>query len=121
VSKKILTRDDILQISDIKVEEVHVPEWGGYVYVRTLTAAERDQFEQDIVEIKGKKVVTKDNVRAKLVARAVCNPETKERIFTDQDIDALSKKSSAALGRIYNVASKLSGLSEEDVEELAKN
>jgi len=121
VSKKILSRDDILKISDIKVEEVHVPEWGGYVYVRTLTAAERDKFEQDIIEIKGKQVLTKDNIRAKLVARAVCNPETKERIFTDKDVEALSKKSGAALSRIYNVAAKLSGLSDEDLGELAKN
>jgi len=46
----LLTRDAILEAQDLQHEEVYIPEWGGSVRVRTLTGAERDAFEQSIVD-----------------------------------------------------------------------
>ena len=47
-------RDNILSASDLAREQVETPEWepAGVpaVFVRALTAAERDQFEQGLVE-----------------------------------------------------------------------
>ena len=40
-----LNREAILAAEDLPRELVEVPEWGGAVYVRALTGAERDQFE----------------------------------------------------------------------------
>ena len=37
------------------------------------------------------------------------------------DISVLGQKSAAALQRVFNVAQRLSGFSDEDLEELAKN
>ena len=45
----ILTRDQILQANDLVTETVEVPEWGGSVFVKSLTGVERDQFEAAIV------------------------------------------------------------------------
>ena len=102
-------------------ELVEVPEWGGAVYVRALTGAERDQFEASIVEQRGRDVrMNMRNIRAKLVALTVVD-EDGQRIFTDDDVAALGGKSAAALDRLFAVAQRLSGLSMEDVEELAKN
>jgi primosomal protein N'' len=117
----LLTRDAILQAQDLPTEQVHVPEWGGDVLVRALTGAERDRFEQSIVEQRGKSTrMNLQNIRAKLVALTVVD-EQGNRIFKDEDVKWLGNKSAAALDRIFEVAQRLSGLRDEDVEELAKN
>lgn len=116
-----LNREAILAAEDLPRELVEVPEWGGAVYVRALTGAERDQFEASIVEQRGRDVrMNMRNIRAKLVALTVVD-EGGQRIFTDDDVAALGGKSAAALDRLFAVAQRLSGLSKEDVEELAKN
>jgi hypothetical protein len=118
---KILTRDAILQAQDLPRELVDVPEWGGSVYVRALTGAERDAFETSIVEQRGKSTkMNLKNIRAKLVALTVVDEEG-NRIFSDSDASALGKKSAAALDKVFEVAQRLSGLRPEDVEELSKN
>ncbi|HPU35056.1 MAG TPA: hypothetical protein PK184_20370 [Phycisphaerae bacterium] len=118
---KLLTRDDILNAQDLPTERVAVPEWSGEVIVRGLTAAERDAFEQSIVETRGKNTrMNLKNIRAKLVAMTVVD-EQGNRIFSDEDAELLGKKSAAALDRIFSVAQRLSGLRPEDVEELVGN
>jgi len=121
-SKVFLTRDDIMAINDLPCEDVLIPEWGNrYVRVRGLTGAERDQFEQSIVEARGKDTrVNLRNIRAKLVALCVVDEEGK-RLFKDEDAELLGRKSAVALNRIFEVAQRLSGLRPEDVEELAGN
>ena len=42
-------------------------------------------------------------------------------MFTDADVVALGAKSAAALDRIYDVATRLSGITDEDVEEIAED
>jgi len=118
---KILTRDAILQAEDLPRELVEVPEWGGCVYVRTLTGTERDAFEASVVEQRGKSTkMNLRNIRAKLVALTVVDEEG-NRIFSDADVGQLGKKSAVVLDRLFEVAQRLSGLKDEDVEELAKN
>lgn len=114
----LLKRDFILGVSDLKVETVEVPEWGGSVLVRGMTGAERDAFEKSVLVRKGKDTqVNLSNARAKLVALSVVD-ESGKRMFTDSDVIVLGTKSASALSRIFNVASRLSGITEEDVEEL---
>ena len=117
----LLTRQQILDAQDIESQVVEVPEWGGSVMVQGLTGTERDHFESALLKGRGKNTtLNMQNVRAKLVAESVVNGDG-ERMFTDQDVGALGAKSAAALDRVFSVAQKLSGITTEDVEELAKN
>lgn len=117
----LLGRNDILGFDDIKTEDVSVPEWGGVVRVKAMNGFERDAFEGSLVETRGKmQVVKMDNVRAKLVAKTVID-ENGDLIFTVGDIEALGRKSAAALDRVFSVAQRLSKISDTDVEELIKN
>lgn len=117
----LLTRDQILGADDLLFEDVPVPEWGGTVRVRGLSGAERDDFEAGVVQVKGKKTsMNLRNLRARLVALAVVGADGK-RLFADSDVRALGHKSAAALQRVFEAAQRLSGLSDEDVEELTKN
>ena len=117
----MLNKKSILQCDDLPKELVSVPEWGGDVFVRTLSGTERDMFEQSMMEGKGKnREMNLKNIRARLAVLTICT-EDGTRLFEAKDVDALGKKSAAALDRIFSVSQKLNGLSGEDVEELAGN
>jgi hypothetical protein len=117
----LLTKEEILQAEDLPTEDVEVPEWGGTVRVRTLKGYERDKFEESITDQQGKTTrVIAEHLRAKLVALSVVD-EDGTRLFDEQDVRRLSGKSAKALDRVFAVAQRLSGISNDDVEELVKN
>lgn len=122
---KPLTAADILAEQPLATEWVPVPRWGGKVLVRELTGTERDRFEGSIVVQKGKQRTTNtENIRAKLCQATMVDPTDpakKRPLFTQKQVDALGKKDAASLDLIYDVAARLSGLSDKDVEELAGN
>jgi hypothetical protein len=121
-----LSRDAILQANDLETREVHVPEWADpvtgddLVIVRALSGKERDAYESSMVQQRGKEMIRNlANIRAKLVVKCVVD-ENGERLFADQDANALGQKSAAALDRVFEVAAELSRLTDEDIEELGK-
>lgn len=117
----MLSKEAIFACNDIKVEIVPVPEWSGEVKVRGLSARERDDYEGSLIDARKKgATVNLANMRAKLVALSVVD-DAGQRLFSDADIAKLGEKSAASLDRIYGVAQRLSGMSDADQEELAKN
>lgn len=117
----LLTKELILQVQDVQIELIEVPEWGGAVYVKGLTGAERDAFESTIIQQKGKsQTVNMRNVRAKLLQLTIVD-EKGNRLFSAEDIGALGSKSAKAIERLFEAASRLSGISAADAEELSKN
>lgn len=117
----ILNRDDILNADDIHTITVEVPEWGGSVLVRPLTGEQRDAYEQSNIEQRkgGQTRLNLRNARARLVALCVVG-EDGRALFSKADVDALGRKSAAALDRVYEAARDGSGLSEADLEESAE-
>lgn len=102
---------------DLTRELVEVPEWGGAVYVRGLTATEYDAITVSTIEGRGKNHhVNLANLRVKIVAASVVD-EDGNRLFSDSDIKALGNKSAAALQRVFSVAQRLSGLGDDAVEQ----
>jgi hypothetical protein len=110
----ILSREQILAGSDLPKELVPTPEWGGDVYVRTMTAGERDRWESEHF------ADPKTDVRGRLAAFTLCD-EQGNRLFTSADIGALSALSCKPLARIWDVAIRLNRVTRGDVEELEKN
>lgn len=110
----MLSRDQILSADDRKRQEVGVPEWGGSVHVRVMSASERDKFEAAFLADKSK------DVRARIAAYVICD-EAGAPLFSEADIPALGAKSAAALDRVFSVAMRINKLSDRDIEELAKN
>lgn len=121
-----LTAAAILAAQDLRREWVEVPEWGGGVYVQAMPGLALDQYEQRMlarrtVEKDGKTVkINLDNTRAELVVLTACD-EQGAPIFTLDQVEALGKKSGAALNRVVTAAQRLNGMTEKDVEQLAKN
>lgn len=115
---KVLDRNAIFSVHDIKTEKVFIPEWKGSVFVRGLTAYERDDFESSLLDQSKKRTrISMRNARARLVVMAAVN-EDGSQMFSEDDIPMLSLKSAIAVDRIYEVASAMAGLGDEDLEEL---
>ena len=123
-----LTKEAILAIDDRLYEDVEVPEWrtegskdAPLVRVRSLSGMELDKFQASILTGKGKnRDVNLKALRSKLVALTVVDG-LGDPLFTDADIQALGNKNASALNRIFQKAQELSGLNEEEVEEMVKN
>jgi len=112
-----LTKDQILAADALGLLEVQVPEWGGSVFVRVMSVGERDSYENDWMVNKNKGV---DNFRSKFLQRVLCD-EKGDLLFQPDEIDLLAKKSARATIRVWEAAMKHNALSDDDVEELAKN
>jgi hypothetical protein len=108
-----LSKDDFLAISYVKTEEVPLPEVTSSIFVRTMSGAEREKFEE---------ACTKDlpNIRARLIVATACDAQG-ERIFSEAHLAAVTSKPAVMLIRIFDAAAKLNGLSKADVDELEKN
>jgi hypothetical protein len=117
----LLSADQILAAEDRTYEDVPVPEWGGEVRLRSLSGAERDEYEQGLVRQVGNKQVTDArNARAKLVALCAVN-EDGSLLFTKAQVIKLGSKNAAALQRLFDVACRMNGFTEDDVRELEGN
>ena len=131
----MLTRDQILAAQDITTEEVIVPQWGGIVLVRGMSGTERDAFEASVVVEQPVKSnnraqrrakrgqtefkVNRENLRAKVCAWCIVD-ENGDRLFSDGDVEAIGAKSGAAIDTVYNLAARLSGISDDDIDDLAE-
>lgn len=107
----------ILGADDLEHRDVPVPEWGGTVRVRGLTARERDQFEFAVAL--ARKDATQANVRASFVGRAIVDADGR-RVLTDGQIGQLAAKSATAVDRVMDVVRELSGMGDDAVEDAAE-
>lgn len=99
-------------------ERVYVKELDETYILRGMTGAERDAFEASCFEGKGKRRdFSMKNLRAKLVACCVID-EDGARLFSDEDAAVLGEIRADILDRLFSVAQRLSGLRQEDVDEL---
>jgi hypothetical protein len=115
----MLTAADILGADDCgKRQKVKVPEWGGEVFVKIMTGAERDQWELEATDLLANPKSA--NIRAFLCALTICDDKG-ARLFSDDQIAELGKKSSVALERIFQVAREINKVNDTDLEELEKN
>lgn len=117
-----LTREAILGIDDLTRERVEIKEWGGEVYVRTITGQERDWLDASMFDDDGKPRSVGErlqNYRGRLVALATCKADGSS-IFSLADAEALGKKSVKALDRIVEVAQRLNAITDEEIQALTK-
>lgn len=119
-----LSADAILAADDLKREPVEVPEWGGSVLVQGMSGTDRDRFEASMLT-EGMDGISKDKAldryRARLAAYCLVDENGKRLFRSDAEVNRLGQKSAQALTRVVEVASRLSGLTSGDVEELTGN
>ena len=123
---KYLTAAEILGASDLAIEDVPTPEWGGVVRVRELSARARYWFITnafiDAPKLNGAEPARRlsDTAQAMLLAKSIID-EDGNLVFTEDQISALAEKSHLAVARVEAVATRLSRLRAQDVEDAEKN
>ena len=118
---KNASRDSILESKTHKTEQIDVPEWGGVVFVRTMSGEERDDFEASLVDAAGpdqKKNFR--NLRARLLVKTIVD-ENGNRLFSDADAVPLGRQSAVILDRVFSISQRLNSLGQQDIEKLTKN
>lgn len=108
-----LNKAKILAAEDVKLDKVAVPEWGGDVYIKTLSGTERDAFEDAYSQDKMRQF------RVRFLVLTLCD-EKGERLFTDKEVDELGKKSALVIAKLFEKAWSLNALRSEDVDALGK-
>ena len=116
---KILSRQALETINDRKQETVDVPEWGGAVYLRELSAGDHEDLELFMQSSKQDKHPT-IYLRTRLVALALVDHEG-NRLYKDEDIEILRSKSSTVINRLCAHVVKQNNLGSKAMETLAGN
>lgn len=112
-----LTKEQILAAEDMGLLKVAVPEWGGDVFIRVMTVGERDAYEN---EWQRKKETGCDDFRTKFLVRCIVD-EKGNRLFDNGDVSRLSQKSARVMNRLWLAAMEHNNLSDDSLEEVAKN
>ncbi len=108
-----ITKDDFLAYDDSEIKKVNIPGLKGDIYIRTVTAAEKDSLEKHITNNSG-------HIRARYVALATCDKDG-NRLFDDADFIKISKKSVRLVDQLFQAICELNSASPEEIEEMAKN
>lgn len=106
-------RERILAAQDIASERVLVAAWGVEVEVRGMSGRARAEVMQKALE---GGTLNLAKAYPLLVIGCTYDPATGERVFRDEDFDAVAEKAGAALEQIAMTAARLSGLDPDAVE-----
>lgn len=122
----LLDRKKLLEKEQLEIVKVDFED-GDFVYVRQMTARERDEYEQSLVlrtkDNKGRYDydMRLENFRAKLAVRTLCDKDG-TLLLKPGDFATLGGSMSARrMERIVNEAQRLNAITEEDKEALIKN
>jgi hypothetical protein len=121
----MLTRDQIQAVADFDREQVSVPEWGGLVYMRSMTCRALEDMQiwflkMGSSELRQQPEALRD-MKTTLVSHCLCD-EQGQLLFDDAEgRDILSQKSGVVIDRLADIALRLNKLTEEaqDLEKKA--
>ena len=110
----ILSKEEILAAVDLPEEVISIPEWGGDVKVRGMSAEERVRWLKETQDDKGQ--IDPEKAAYIAVIYGVTEPK-----FTQEDVPALKQKSASAIDRISRAWLRLSGVGDEELAKVRGN
>lgn len=120
---KILTRDEFLKADTVKKELVDLsPYMPGKVWVRGMSASDRDIWEDYMLSIREVEQFDESRGRARALMAVLCTVDEKGKpMFKLEDIELMRAKSSAVVDKIVSAAQRLSFVKDKDIDKAAKN
>lgn len=110
---------DRIRAVDIPTLVVAVAEWGEKVAVRSMTGREAYEFGQKYPADDGDVDIPIEDV-AGLIVRHVVDPDTQNRVFTDDDAEWLADQPAGVLITIQQAILEVSGMDEEGSDRAGK-
>ena len=109
-----LSRAEIDAASDAKI--IKVQAWGGEVCLRLMSVGERDSYELKLLDGNGKAI---PDFRSELLSRTLCNEKGDLLYPGAEGVEALKRKSSDEMHRLWQAALKHNALTEEEIKQIA--
>jgi len=110
----LLTKEQIFAAQDLQSIDIDIPEWGGSVKVRAMSAIDRINFEKEQKDLQPSEMVLK-------LVLLTCIDDAGDRLFENDDLEQLQLKSPNAILKIFNESIKLNVLNDKKIEEQAEN
>lgn len=111
---KPLSAAEIAGAADLKIEAMHVPEWGGTIYLRELGDADALEAFAQFGNAKTKTLGLRDMCR--YCAMGICD-ENGELLFDQEGgMQQLARKKFMVISQVFNRLMELSGLTKVAVE-----
>ena len=114
-----LTAEAIFAIPRTAPEAVKVAEWGGEVWVRLLTGAQRDAMFSGLKRNADDTTDMRD-LRARLLSAAIVKEDGSPMFTQEQALQADDDYPAAAV-RLFNIAQRINKLRPEDMEAASGN
>jgi len=111
-----LTREQIDKAADAKIITVACPELGGDVCIRLMSVGDRDSYELKLLEAEGKAI---PDFRSELLARTLCDEQGDLLYPGEEGVEALRRRSSDVMHKLWQEALKHNALTEEEIKQLA--
>lgn len=109
-----LSRSEIDAAPDAKI--IKAKAWGGEVCLRLMSVGERDSYELKLLEQNGKAI---PDFRSELLSRTLCDEKGELLYPGPEGVDALKRKSSDEMHRLWQAALKHNALTEEEIKQIA--
>ncbi len=120
---KFLTASEIQQVQELPYEDVEVPEWGGKVRIIGLDAKSAQEISSRLVTLDENGKIANvhiNTIMTDLLVRTIAGQDGKP-LFKLEDAAALGKKSAKVMRRLFEIAQRLSGITEPEQKAILKN
>lgn len=119
----LINLQDVLNATDTRQITYNVPEWGGDIIIKTLTAGARDDYEKGLLikDENGQLVRSPVLSPAKFVAACVYQEDGQKMFRTDEHIKVLESKNYNVVRRIFEKCLEVNAMSDDSVGEEVKN
>ena len=120
-----LSKEGLLAACTATVEEITLPDSfgeglaGQVMYLRTLSAGERDNYESSLLNGQGKATNLK-NYRSRFLTLAIANDDG-TRMFDDKDVAKLAQMNGRVSTYLMDKAQTLNGMDADEEAEAEKN
>lgn len=112
-------KDTIKDAQDLREKLVPVTEWGVEILMRTMTAGMRAKMLDTCLDSDGTFIKSKSTPF--FIVACAHDPETKARIFDENDIPMLLEKRADIVEKLALEGMRLSGFGREEEEAIEKN
>lgn len=131
----MLTRVEIQAARDFSLEECHVPEWNGSVYLRSITVGALDEIQIRYLQMAGVSAAQQNGASAllleqhpellrdmkpRLLSYSLCDAQGTLLFDDPEGVAILRSKDPQVIDRLYGIAERLSGLGANSLEEEKK-
>ena len=113
-----LSKDAILSAGDLTPTPMDVPEWGGVIYIRSLTGGEWDACEMERASVR--KRPSEGHYAAHVCVRGIVD-ENGKPLFAVTDFEKLQQRNLNTIQRVALAILELSGATANAQGDIEKN